>query len=136
MPSALNATLRTLPSCPRNGSPIGCPLFASHHPSRLSDTALTDTIKSMAIGTGEEAFVRQQRAIISCVENRPLLSTIRCPTMVLCGRQDQLTPLDRHQEMAAGINGATLEVVDDCGHMSSMEKPLQVNQALRLWLAA
>ncbi len=110
------------------------PLFI--HPSRLSETALTDAIKSMAISIGKEAFVRQQRAIISRVESRPLLATISCPTLVLCGRQDQLTPLDRHEEMAAGINGATLEVVDDCGHLSTMEKPLQVNQALRLWLAA
>ena len=60
------------------------PLFI--HPSRISETALTDTIKSMAISIGKEAFVRQQRAIISRVESRPLLATIRCPTLVLCGR--------------------------------------------------
>ena len=55
---------------------------------------------------------------------------------LLCGRQDQLTPLDRHEEMAAGIKGARLEVLEECGHMSTMEKPDQVNQALRRWLAA
>lgn len=106
------------------------------HPSRLAESPLTDAIKSMAKNVGKEAFVRQQRAIMSRAENRPLLAAINCPTLVLCGRQDQLTPLDRHEEMAAGINGARLEVLDDCGHMSTMEKPDEVNRALRHWLAA
>ena len=106
------------------------------HSSRLDDIALTEAIKAMAKNVGKEAFVRQQRAIMSRAESRPLLAAIRCPTLVLCGRQDQLTPLDRHEEMAAGISGARLEVLEDCGHMSTMEKPEQVNRALRRWLAA
>jgi len=55
---------------------------------------------------------------------------------VLCGRQDALTPLARHEEMAAGIKGARLEVIEDCGHLSTLEKPAEVNAALRRWLAA
>ena len=106
------------------------------HSSRLDDIALTEAIKAMAKNVGKEAFVRQQRAIMSRAESRPLLAAIKCPTLVLCGRQDQLTPLDRHEEMAAGIKGATLEVLEDCGHMSTMERPEQVNRALRQWLAA
>ena len=106
------------------------------HPSRLAERPLTDAIKLMAKNVGKEAFVRQQRAIMSRAESRPLLATIRCSTLVLCGRQDQLTPLDRHEEMAAGIQGARLEVLEECGHVSTMEKPDQVNQALRRWLAA
>ena len=105
------------------------------HPSRLADTALTDAIKLMAKNVGKDAFLRQQRAIMSRADSRPLLATIRCPALVLCGRQDQLTPLDRHEEMAAGIKGAKLDVLEECGHMSTMEKPDQVNRALRHWLA-
>ena len=105
------------------------------HPSRLADRPLVDAIKLMAKNVGKDAFIRQQQAIMSRAESRPLLASIRCPTLVLCGRQDQLTPLDRHEEMAAGIKGARLEVLEDCGHMSTMEKPSEVNQALRRWLA-
>ena len=105
------------------------------HPSRLGDITLTDAIKLMAKNVGKEAFVRQQQAIMSRAESRPLLAAIKCPTLVLCGRQDQLTPLDRHEEMAAGLQGSRLEVIDECGHMSTMEKPEQVNRALRQWLA-
>jgi pimeloyl-ACP methyl ester carboxylesterase len=106
------------------------------HPSRLSERGLTDSIRSMFADTGKAAFIGQLRAIMCRAECRPLLAAIGCPTLVLCGRQDQLTPLDRHEEMAAGINGAVLEVLDDCGHMSTMERPDEVNRALRRWLAA
>lgn len=104
------------------------------HPSRLAEAPLTDAIRLMAKNVGKEGFIRQQRAIMSRADSRPLLATIMCPTLVLCGRQDQLTPLDRHEEMVAGIKGAKLEVLEDCGHMSTMEKPGQVNRALRRWI--
>ncbi|MCX7142318.1 MAG: alpha/beta hydrolase, partial [Proteobacteria bacterium] len=55
--------------------------------------------------------------------------------LVLCGRQDALTPLARHEDMAVGIRGAKLEVIDDCGHLSTLEKPAEVNPALRRWLS-
>ena len=105
-------------------------------PSRLADRPLTDAIRLMAKNVGKDGFIRQQQAIMSRADSRPLLATIRCPALILCGRQDQLTPLDRHEEMAAGIKGARLEIIEDCGHVSTMEKPDQVNRALRQWLAA
>ena len=106
------------------------------HPSRLADKPLTDAIRLMAKNVGKDGFIRQQQAIMSRTDSRPLLATIKCPALVLCGRQDQLTPLDRHEEMAAGIEGARLEIIEDCGHVSTMEKPGEVNRALRQWLAA
>jgi pimeloyl-ACP methyl ester carboxylesterase len=106
------------------------------HPSRLAERALIDVIKSMAKNVGKEAFVRQQQAIMSRADSRGLLAAIDCPTLVLCGRQDALTPLARHEEIAAGIRGARLEVIENCGHLSTLERPAEVNAALRRWLAA
>jgi len=106
------------------------------HPSRLGESALTNVVKSMAKNVGKEAFVRQQRAIMSRADSRGLLAAIDCPTLVLCGRQDALTPLARHEEIAAGIKGARLEIIDVCGHLSTLERPVEVNAALRRWLAA
>lgn len=106
------------------------------HPSRRAERALTDVVKSMAKNIGKDAFVRQQRAIMSRADSLGLLASIACPTLVLCGRQDALTPLARHEEIAAGISGARLEVIEDCGHLSTLEKPVPVNAALRRWLAA
>ena len=106
------------------------------HPSRRSERALTDVVISMANNTGKDAFVRQERAIISRADSLALLSAIDCSTLVLCGRQDALTPLARHEEIAASIKGARLEVIEDCGHLSTLEKPAEVSAALRRWLAA
>jgi pimeloyl-ACP methyl ester carboxylesterase len=67
-------------------------------------------------------------------DNRPLLASIRCPTLVLVGREDALTPVDLAREIAAGIPGAKLKIVPDCGHLSTLERPAAVNRALRQWL--
>lgn len=104
------------------------------HPSHLADMELVSTIKAMAKNTGKEAFVREERAIMSRAEGLSLLPSIACPTLVLCGRHDALTPLDRHEEMAQAIAGSRLEVIEDCGHLSTLEQPEQVSGAMRRWL--
>jgi pimeloyl-ACP methyl ester carboxylesterase len=105
------------------------------HKSRLKEKPLVDTIRQMAVDTGVAAFKRQQAAIMGRPDNRPLLASIRCPTLVLVGREDALTPVDLAREIAAGIPGARLKIVPDCGHLSTMERPDAVNHALRAWLA-
>jgi pimeloyl-ACP methyl ester carboxylesterase len=106
------------------------------HPARVGEHSLTAKIKSMAANVGKDAFIRQEHAIMSRADSLDLLGAIDCPTLVLCGRQDALTPLARHEEIAAGIKGAQIEVIENCGHLSTLEKPAEVNAALRRWLAA
>jgi pimeloyl-ACP methyl ester carboxylesterase len=106
------------------------------HKSRLAEKPLVDTVVQMAVDTGVETFKRQQTALIGRPDNRPLLSSIRCPALVLVGREDALTPLELSQEIAAGIPGAKLEVVPECGHLSTLERPEAVNRAMRTWLSA
>ncbi len=104
------------------------------HPSRLDDASLVATIGSMARTIGRAGYVRQQQAIIGRADSRPTLAQIRCPTLVVCGREDVLTPLELSQEIAAGIAGARLVVVENSGHMTTMERPAEVTAALRSWL--
>jgi pimeloyl-ACP methyl ester carboxylesterase len=84
----------------------------------------------MAEETGAEAFVRQQRALITRPDARPLLASIQCPTLVLVGDGDELTPPVLSEEIAAAIPGARLVIVPDCGHLSTLERPEAVNKAL------
>ena len=84
----------------------------------------------MADDTGAEAFVRQQTAIMNRVDSRPGLASIACPTLVVVGEQDVLTPPDRAAEMAAAIPNARQVVVPDCGHLSTLEQPEALTQAL------
>jgi pimeloyl-ACP methyl ester carboxylesterase len=110
------------------------PLFL--HRARLEDQKLVATVMEMARNTGKEAFIRQERAIMSRADSQPFLRAIACPTLVLCGRQDALAPLAGHEEMARAIPGASLQVIDDCGHLSTLERPAQVSAALERWLSA
>lgn len=106
------------------------------HPDRLADEALTQIVLAMAERVGREAFFRQQTAIMGRIDSRPFLPAIRCPTLVLCGQQDALTPPEHAAEMAGLIPGATLRLVEACGHLSPLERPAVVTDALGEWLAA
>ncbi len=105
------------------------------HRNRHNDEALKRIVREMAADTGVEAFVRQQQAITSRPDSRPLLASIRCPTLVLVGDGDELTPPELAKEICTGIAGARLVVVPDCGHLSTIEKPEAVNAALAEWLS-
>jgi len=97
--------------------------------------AIADVVMQMAQRVGKDAFLRQQTAILNRVDGRSDLAEIKCPTLVLCGADDIMTPPAVHQEMADGIGAnATLVVVPDCGHLSPLEQPGVVSAALRAWL--
>jgi pimeloyl-ACP methyl ester carboxylesterase len=104
-----------------------------HEPYR-EDPQVAGTLRQMARRVGPEGFIRQQTAIMNRPDSRPLLPEIGVPTLVLCGRQDQLSPVDTHQEMARQVPQAELVVVEDAGHLTPLEQPDAVTRALRAWL--
>lgn len=104
------------------------------HPDRMEDAALNAQIDAMAERVGAGTFARQQRALLDRPDSRSDLGRITVPTLVVCGRQDALTPPKVHQEIADGIPGARLTVIEDCGHLSPLEQPAAVSALMRLWL--
>ena len=104
------------------------------HRDRRDDEALTRVVRTMAEETGAAAFLRQQRAIIARADSRPTLAAIQCPTLVLVGDGDELTPPELSREIAAGIRGSRLVVVPECGHLPTLERPQAVNAALVEWM--
>ncbi|HEU5017341.1 MAG TPA: alpha/beta fold hydrolase [Pseudolabrys sp.] len=104
------------------------------HLRNRKDARLLSIVRAMGEDTGVESFVRQEKAIISRPDSRPLLRDIRCPTLVLVGAQDEVTTPALAEEIAAGIAGAKLLVVPNCGHLSTIEQPEAVNAALAGWL--
>ena len=104
------------------------------HKDLLGDENLIGIIKASANNIGPDAFVRQQIALMNRPDGTGDLQYIACPTLVLCGRQDVMTPLSKHEEMAAAIPNARLVVIENCGHLSPLEKPEQVNAEMRAWL--
>jgi pimeloyl-ACP methyl ester carboxylesterase len=104
------------------------------HPQRRDDARLREAVGQMAREVGAEAFARQQKATMDRADSRPELEAIRVPTLVLVGEGDQLTPPERAAEMAQAIRGARLVTIPGSGHLSSLERPHEVTQALVEWL--
>ncbi|MDX5594858.1 alpha/beta hydrolase [Pseudovibrio sp. SPO723] len=104
------------------------------HPSRHEDYELKETVIEMAQDVGPEAFVRQQKAVMSRIDQRENLKAITCPTLVLVGTDDQVMPLDRAEEMHAAITSSALVTVPECGHLSTLEQPSITTKALQEWL--
>jgi pimeloyl-ACP methyl ester carboxylesterase len=104
------------------------------HRRRHGDTALRALVRAMNEETGPDAYVRQQVAIIGRPDSRPDLAAVACPTLIVVGDGDQLTPPALAQEMAAGIRGARLVVIPDSGHLSTLEQPQAVTAALVAWM--
>ena len=96
--------------------------------------ALLDEVLAMGLSLGSEVFRRQSLALRDRPDSTDTLPTISCPTLVLCGDEDRLCPPDLHREMAEQIPGAQLEIIPQCGHLSTMEQPAAVTTALVNWL--
>jgi len=94
------------------------------------DEAMLKTILDMALKLGPEVFERQSLAVMNRPDSVPTLASISCPTSVICGLEDTICPVRFHEFMAREIPGADLVVIDDCGHLSSMEQPEVVTKEL------
>ena len=99
-----------------------------------NNTTLLDEVLAMGIELGESVFIEQSAALRDRPDSTLTLATIECPTLVLCGDEDQLCPVELHRSMAQRITGAHLDVIENCGHLSTLEQPDAVNQAMYAWL--
>ena len=105
------------------------------HPMRLGERRLTVILNAMAERVGRKAFQRQQSASLHRPDSRDDLAAIRCPTLLLSGRQDPIVPPAAVAAMAKEIEGARTIVIEECGHLSPLERPEAVTKALREWLS-
>ena len=104
------------------------------HPSRREDAILRQLVHDMGDDVGVDAFVRQQTAVMSRPDSRPILAWIKCPTLVLTGDDDNTVPNSLSVEMADGIHGAKLVILSNCGHLPQPEQPDATAEALVEWL--
>lgn len=108
------------------------PIFLS--PDHLKDPDFLAICNEMCDEIGTDVFIKQMAAIMNRNDSRDRLKDITVPTLVIVGRQDQGTPVEAAEEIAAGIPGARLAIIEDCGHLSTIEQPQAVTALLRDWL--
>jgi pimeloyl-ACP methyl ester carboxylesterase len=104
-------------------------------PANAANPAIADVVLAMTERVGRVAFERQQMAAITRPDCRDFLPAIAVPTLVIGGLQDRVTPPALQQEIAAGIPGARLMILENCGHLAPLEQAETVTQAMRDWLS-
>lgn len=104
-------------------------------PAAMQDDALVARVIAMAESVGRENFVRQQQAIMGRRGQADTLRGLKVPALVLCGSLDTLTPPHISEEMAALAPDAELVILEDVGHLSTMEAPDAVTASLNAFLA-
>ncbi|WP_252502016.1 alpha/beta fold hydrolase [Sporosarcina sp. Marseille-Q4943] len=104
------------------------------HPDKQDDEATVLTILQMAEAIGEEAYVNQLKAVMSREDQRRILSSVTCPVMIMVGKDDVVCPVPMSEYMASQIPHATLEIIEDAGHLITLEQPENVSQRLKKWL--
>ena len=104
------------------------------HPSRVDDETLRQRMRLTRQDVGAEAYLRQQAAIMGRIDQRPFLKDIAVPTLVVSGDADRLIPLEGSREMAELIPRAKLEIIAQCGHLTPLEQPEALIEAMEEWL--
>lgn len=104
------------------------------HPERQNDGELISSLMAMRENVGRERFLQQSKALMERPDSRLDLHKITVPAMVMVGEQDIITSPIHAKEMAQEIPHSTLVVIPECGHVSLLEKPVEVNNALVEWL--
>ena len=105
------------------------------HPDRCKDHRLVDRITEMVTRRSVSQFRKQIRALLGRSDRNALLPSITCPTLVACGRQDGWATLAQNESIASAIPGATFQVIENSGHMVTMEQPKIVTKLLETWFA-
>lgn len=107
------------------------PRYLAPGPHRLE---IINTVLAMAKSFGPDVFESQSRAMMRRPASQDILAAAECPVMVICGSHDPVFPVAGHEAIASAIPNATLEIIEDAGHMPSLEKAEETTAALDRWL--
>ena len=103
------------------------------HPAHAQQPEKRQAVLDMALNIGPDGFIRQVKAQLGRPDSTADLPHITCPTLLIAGRDDTICPPALHEEMARLMPNAQLEIIDECGHLSTLEQPETVNRIIRAW---
>lgn len=104
------------------------------HPDKQKDKEVVSVILQMAEKVGEKAYINQLKAVMNREDQRTILPSIKCPTMIIVGKEDHICPVHMSEYMAATVPNAKIEIIENAGHLVTLEQPEKVSRHLREWL--
>lgn len=103
------------------------------HPDHVAIPHIRKQVLDMALNTGKEKYYKQVKSQLGRPDSTPDLPLIKCPALIITGRQDKVCTPEIHAEMAEMIPDSNLEIIENCGHLSTLEQPEKVNEVIRKW---
>jgi 3-oxoadipate enol-lactonase len=101
-----------------------------------ADPAVMAKVRALVGDGTPEGVAAAQRGMGLRPDSVPTLARIACPTVVVFGEEDQITPFGEAQRMAQTIKGARLVRIPAAGHLPNLEAPAAFNSALSTFFAA
>lgn len=101
-----------------------------HKDSLIHRKELVEQLKNVVFSNSEHIIKQGLVALAERTETCSTLNEINIPTLILCGREDKVTPLGQSEFMNAVIKGSILHVIDNAGHVSNLEQPQEFNKHL------
>ena len=88
----------------------------------------------MALSLGPDVFINQSRALQSRLDQQNTIQSINIPVLIMCGSEDKLCPVERHEMMHNMITDSDLKIINNAGHMPTLEQPRETTEVIKEWL--
>ena len=96
--------------------------------------SILNVCMDMALTLGPDVFINQSRALQSRLDQQNTIQSIKIPVLIMCGSEDKLCPVERHEMMHNMINNSELKIINNAGHMPTLEQPKETTEVLKKWL--
>ena len=97
-------------------------------------TSVLNVCMDMALNLGPDVFINQSRALQSRLDQQNTIQSIKIPVLILCGSEDKLCPVERHEMMHNMISDSDLKIINNAGHMPTLEQPRETTEVIKEWL--
>ena len=88
----------------------------------------------MALTLGPDVFINQSRALQSRLDQQNTIQSIKIPVLIMCGSEDKLCPVEKHEMMHNMITDSDLKIINNAGHMPTLEQPRETTEVIKEWL--
>lgn len=91
-------------------------------------------IREMIVNTSEESLCNTLIALSKRYETCSNLENIKMPVLIMVGKEDKITPPEASQFMHEKIKGSTISIIENAGHLTNLENPIEFNHQLKKFM--
>ena len=99
-----------------------------------NQSSVLNVCMDMALSLGPDVFINQSRALQTRADQQSNIQSINIPVLIICGSEDKLCTVERHEMMHNMISNSELRIINNAGHMPTLEQPSETTEILKEWL--